>query len=410
SSTIGSSCSFPPMSNPVVQSIISGDAPSTARMAAARGMLPLPQADLLELLVHLRTDSDTEVARAAETTLAEQNPADLLGVARANDTAPAVLNYFASLPNADHDLHEVVLNHAHTPDEAVALLARSTADSSLLDLIAINQQRLIRTPEIIDAILANPARSAEAERRVNETQREFFEKERGARQIAEELRARGKAAAAEFFEAAELTTVGGQLSVDDAWVIAQHIEVSDADIDDSWLAREFIEEMLVETPEQVATNAQSVINAERMEAGDVTPERISLIRRIMFMTVKDRVKLAMKGDREARGILIRDSNKIVATGVIHNPRLTDQEVEGIAAMRTVSDEVLRLIGMNRAWARSYPIIHNLARNPRTPLATAIQILPRIRSKDLKVLSQSRNVSEGVRRQAYRLCEMRSPGA
>jgi hypothetical protein len=106
--------------------------------------------------------------------------------------------------------------------------------------------------------------------------------------------------------------------------------------------------------------------------------------------------------------LIRDSNKVVATGVIHNPRLTDQEVENIAAMRTVSDEVLRLIGMNRAWARSYPIIHNLARNPRTPLATAIQILPRIRSKDLKSITQNRNVSEAVRRQAYRLAEMRAP--
>ena len=33
-------------------------------------------------------------------------------------------------------------------------------------------------------------------------------------------------------------------------------------------------------------------------------------------------------------------------------------------MRTVADEVLRIIAMNRSWARSYPIIHNPARNPR----------------------------------------------
>ena len=153
---------------------------------------------------------------------------------------------------------------------------------------------------------------------------------------------------------------------------------------------------------------QSVMNAERLEDGEISPERISLIRRIMFMTVKDRMKLAMKGDREARGILIRDSNKVVATGVIHNPRITDHEVENIAAMRQVADEVLRLIGNNRAWARLYPIIHNLARNPRTPMATSMQILTRIRSKDLKALSQNRNVSEAVRRQAYRLEQMRSP--
>jgi len=397
----------PTSTNPVVKSIISGNAPAAARSAAARGLLPLAQADLLEALVHLRSDSDAEVARAAQVTLDAQQAEDLLNVARADETAPAVLGYLASLGSAAPETHEAVANNNNTPDEAIALLARLTSDPSLLEFMTLNQQRLIRAPEIIDAILLNPARTAEAERRAKETRREFFEKERGARQIAQELRARGNSAAAEFFETAELTPVSGQLTVDDAWVIAQHIEVSDADIDDSWLAREFIEEMLVETPEQTAANAQAVINAERLE-GDASPERISLIRRIMFMTIKDRVKLAIKGDREARGILIRDANKIVATAVIHNPRLTDNEVENIAAMRTVADEVLRLIGGNRAWARSYPIIHNLARNPRTPMATAIHILPRIRTKDLKSIALSRNVPEAVRRQAYRLSEMREP--
>ena len=395
----------PTSTNPVVKSIISGNAPPAARSAAARGLLPLPQADLLEALVHLRQDSDPEVARAAQTTLDAQQPQELLTVARANETAPSVLGYLASIENADHETHEAVANNSNTPDEAIALLASLTKDAALLEFMTLNQQRLIRAPEIIEAILLNPARTAEAERRARETRREFFEKERGARQIAQELRARGNNAAAEFFEEAEL---GSRLSVDDAWVIAQHIEVSDADIDDSWLAREFIEEMLIETPEQTAANVQLVINSERTEAGEISPERISLIRRIMFMTVKDRMKLAMKGDREARGILVRDANKVVATAVIHNPRITDREVEGIAAMRAVAEEVLRLIAMNRAWVRSYPIVHNLARNPRTPIGTAVHILPLLRTKDLKAISQSRNVSENVRRQAYRLCEVRTP--
>jgi hypothetical protein len=394
--------------NPVVQSIISGKAPPAARSAAARGLLPLPQADLLEALVHLTADNDPAIAQAAQETLASQPPSDLLQVASTETTAPAVLGYLASLGSAGNEIHEAIAGNANTPDEAIALLARATPNAALIELITLNQQRLIRTPEIIDAVLLNPARSAEAERRAKETRREFFEKERGARQIAQELRARGNSAAAEFFESAELTTTTGELSIDDAWIIAQHIEVSDVDIDDSWLAREFIEEMLVESPEQTAANAQAVINAEKLE-GDISPERISLIRRIMFMTAKDRMKLAVKGDREARGILIRDSNKIVATGVIHNPRISDQEIENISSMRTVAEEVLRLIGMNRAWARKYPIIHNLARNPRTPMATAVHILGRIRTKDLNAIAQNRNVSEAVRRQAYRLHQMRGPG-
>jgi hypothetical protein len=389
--------------NPVVKSIIAGAAPPAARLAAARGLLPLSQADLLEALIHLSTDNDPEVARAAQGTLGAQQPGDLLNAAKAGDAAPSVLGYFASLSNATREIHEAVAGNNNTPDEAIALLAGITSDASLLEFITLNQQRLIRAPGIIDAILLNPARTPEAERRAKETRREFFEKERGVRQIAQELRARGNSAAAEFFESAELDPLAGEMSVDDAWLIAQHIEVSDADIDETWLAREFIEE----TPEQIAANVQAVINAERLE-GDASPERISLIRRIMFMTVKDRVKLGMKGDREARGILIRDSNKVVATAVMHNPRINDHEVENIASMRTVSEEVLRLVGMNHAWARSYPIIHNLARNPRTPMATAVHILSRIRTKDLKSIALNRNVSEAVRRQAYRLAEMRAP--
>ena len=394
-------------SNPLVQSIISGNAPAAARSAAARGLLPLPQADLLEALVHLTTDNDAAIAKSAQETLASQNANDLLQVAKSESAAPSVLGYLASLATAAAEFQDAIATNVSTPDEAIALLARTTTNAGVLEIITLNQQRLIRAPEIIDAVLLNPARTAEAERRARETRREFFEKERGAKQIAEELRARGNSAAAEFFESAELDGFGGALSAEDAWMLAQHLEVSDADIDDSWLARELIEEMLVETAEQTASNAQAVITAERLDLGEVSPERVSLIRRIMFMTVKDRVKFALKGDREARGILVRDSNKVVATAVIHNPRIADKEIENIAAMRTVSEEVLRLVGMNRAWARSYSIIHNLARNPRTPMATAVHILPRIQAKDLKALSENRNISEGVRRQAYRLVQTRA---
>lgn len=393
--------------NPVVAAIITGKAPQPARLAAARGMLPLPQNDLLEVLVALATSDDEQISTAASETLGAETPDNLLLAAKAADTSPNVLAYLAKSNAGTQEVYEATILNTRTPDDAIAKLASTTSNGSLLELIAINQQRLVRFPEIIDAILANPARSGEAERRAAETRKEFFEKERGARQIADELRARGQSAAAEFFESADLSTATGGMSLDDAWLIAQHIEVSDADIDDSWLPAERYEELLTETLEESAANAQRVIENERLEGGEVSAERVSLIRRIMFMNVKDRMKLAMKGDREARSILIRDSNKIVCSAVVKNPRCTEQEVENISAMRTVADEVLRLIAMNRSWARSYTIIHNLARNPRTPIPTAMTILLRIRTKDLTQLSQNRNVSETVRRQAYRLAQARS---
>ena len=315
-------------------------------------------------------------------TLKAESSEDLLMAASGQDTAPSVLSYLATQPHAKPEVYEATILNTNTPDQALAKLAAITPDNSLLELITINQQRLVRCPEIIDAILANPACGGEAERRARETRKEFFEKERGARQIADELRARGQTAAAEFFESAELITVAGELSLDDAWLIAQHIEVSDADLDDSWLPAERYDELISETAADAAANVQRILENERLEKGEVSNERISLIRRIMFMNTKDRMKLAMKGDREARSILIRDSNKVVCSAVVNNPRITEHEIENIAAMRTVSEEVLRLISMNRSWARSYPIIHNLARNPRTPIPTAMNILNRIRTKDL----------------------------
>ena len=388
--------------NPIVQAIVSGRAPRQAQLAAARGLLPLPQDELIEVLVSLAAGAEEEVAAAAGETLGEQTAEALASVAASAETSPAVLNYLAARPDSARETQEALALNTQTPDEAVATLAGVTRDGAVLEIISINQQRMIRAPAIIEALLANPSRTPEAERRAREIQREFFEKERGVRQIADEMRARGMTAAAEFVESAESLAEGEALTAQDAWIVAEHIEVSDEEIDDSWLPSEWLEELIEETFEQRTAAAERLVAEMSAEAGDAAPKRMALIRRVMLMKVKDRIKLAMKGDREARAILIRDSNRIVATAVVHNPRITDQEVEGIAGMRTISDEVLRVIGQNRAWARSYPIIHNLARNPRTPLGTSMNILPRLYTKDLKAIAQNRNVSEAIRRQAVRL--------
>src|SRR2546423_4399175 len=256
--------------NPVVQAIVTGAAPRQARVAAARGLLPLAQDDMLELLVALRSDADAEVAAAADETLAAQEPSALLGAASSNDASPAVLSYLASRPNLAREAQEAVALNARTPDEAVAALARTTAEGAILEVISINQQRLIRAPAIIDALLDNPARTTEADRRARETRREFFEKERGARQVADEMRARGMSAAAEFIESAESFGDDG-ISLDDAWLIAQHIEVSDVDVDDSWLPSERLEELIEETFEQRQAAAERLVSEASAEIGGARP-------------------------------------------------------------------------------------------------------------------------------------------
>ena len=117
--------------------------------------------------------------------------------------------------------------------------------------------------------------------------------------------------------------------------------------------------------------------------------------------------LAIKGTREARMILVRDPNRIVAGAVMRNPRLTDAEVEHIASIKTVPDDVLRQIGMTRSWTRSYAVIHNLVRNSRTPIAISLAFINRIQTRDLRALSLNRNIPDVIRQTSYRLYLKRS---
>lgn len=395
--------------NPVVKALIEGTAPRPAQVAAARGVLPLPESDLLEVLVTYASSKDQELAGHAAIALRTQDDNLLTGVLNSAEAPVYVLEYFAEENDASAKAHEAVVRNTNTPPESILKLARSTQNGNLLELLSLNQQMLIRTPALIDAIIANPNRTSEAERRAAETKREFFEKERGTQQIASELRAQGNEAAAEFIENSEFAQDldGSGMDVDDALFLASLIEVSDDETDDSWMGLEYLEEYYEETEEQRKAIVDKILGEMKLDDADLPSERISILNRIMKMGMKDRVKLAMKGDREARNILIRDPNRIVAQAVVQNPRITEQEIEKIAAMRSVSEDILRKIANDRQWARSYTVVHNLARNPRTPAANVMNILSRLQLKDLAALSKNKNVSDAVRRQALRLSQART---
>lgn len=386
--------------NPVVKAVIEGTAPRPARLAAARGMLPLPHNDLLEVLVAFAGSDDGELAEFARGTLISQDNLLLNEAVRSSGIAASVLNYYAGQQSAPKEVHYSIITNPRTPLTTIVKFVRETTNSELLEVVSLNQQLLIQVPAVIDAIIENPNRTSEAERRAAETKLEFFQKERGQQQIANELRAQGKEAAAEFIEQAE-----SDLS-DDALFIAEHVVVPDSETNDAWLGLEFIEELYEETPEQRQAIVEKILGEFKSDNMDLPSERVSILNRILKMGMKDRTKLAMKGDRESRNILIRDPNRIVAQAVVANPRLTEQEAEKIAAMRSVTEDILRQIAINRQWNRSYAIIHNLARNPRTPIANVMNILPRIQLRDLNAISKNKNVSDAVRRQAMRLYQAR----
>src|SRR5690606_5251984 len=96
---------------------------------------------------------------------------------------------------------------------------------------------------------------------------------------------------------------------------------------------------------------------------------------ISLLSVMEKMKLAMRGTREQRAVLIRDPNRIVAAAVLSSPKLTETEVESFARMANVAEEVLRVIGSNRQWTKNYGVVAGLVRNPKTPLSISMNLLP-----------------------------------
>jgi hypothetical protein len=123
------------------------------------------------------------------------------------------------------------------------------------------------------------------------------------------------------------------------------------------------------------------------------------------MKVGQKLKLALFGTREERALLVRDSNRIVATAVVKNPKFTETEAENVSNSRNVAEEVLRLIARHREFSKIYKIQHNLVRNPRCPAELAVRFIGTLREQDLKLLVRNRNVGDAVRRQAKKQIEI-----
>jgi len=162
---------------------------------------------------------------------------------------------------------------------------------------------------------------------------------------------------------------------------------------------ELVDEPLIdsepaEAPASEASGADAPADAP---AGEETEaERQGAAQRLALMNVAERMKAAMKGSKEERAVLIRDPNKLVSVSVLSSPKLTGSEVENFAKMASVSEEVLRIIGMSRAWTKNYGVIAALTKNPKTPIGVSLNFVARLNDKDLKTIDMDRNLQQPLK--------------
>lgn len=157
-----------------------------------------------------------------------------------------------------------------------------------------------------------------------------------------------------------------------------------------------VEETQVEVAAEEDDEEDSFVEEELEE------EALSKYQELQEMTVADKIKMALTGDKEWRNLLIRESNKQVNTAVLNNPRISEGEVLTIAKSRTSSEELIRIILLNRDWVKLYDMKKALVVHPRTPLQTAMRYMTFLSEKDIRELSKSREVGQAIVNNAKRM--------
>jgi hypothetical protein len=170
-----------------------------------------------------------------------------------------------------------------------------------------------------------------------------------------------------------------------------------------------------DTPEDVRSQISGSLQVPAKTATQVArvekPKEVrvqNVLQKIQTLSVSERVQLALKGTREVRGILIKDTNKEVMLSVLENQKITDTEIELIARSRSIHEEALRRIAKNREWLKIYAVVHALVKNPKTPPGISVGMVGDLKTKDLIVLEKNKNVPDVIRGATKRLLQARKP--
>jgi hypothetical protein len=381
--------------------------PSNLMQSAARGALSVPPEETIEILVYLALHHKL-FGEQARLTLAGWDEKASMAAAADPKTSAEVLGYFVSPKNLRTCLLPALAENPSVKEEALDELAvsgsRPVVEGLLMSPRVMNSPQLLqalqsnanlRPTELTEigkklaALEANPAGAATevdaADEVVESTVTKFLEenaaelaaeKDKPFQPIGMSLEEAGGAAAAEV----EAQTAAATASAS-----------ADAAAGKSPAA----------AAGKPAASAVA-IKAKKQALPGLEERRDSVLQKIAKLDIRGRITLAMRGSKEDRSILIRDSTKLVAIAVLESPKVSDGEVEKFALQKNVLEAVLRAIPLKRRFAKNYNIMRNLVQNPRTPLDLSLGLMKNLLIHDLKNLSGNKEVSDTIRKLALRM--------
>ena len=398
----------------MIELIRSSSVPATLMQAAARGALSVPPAEMIEILVHLANHNKI-FGQQARMTLAAWEEKSSLEAAANPDTPQEVLDYLIAHENLRPRLLPALLENPAISDATLVALA---ASGSREVVVAMQQSpRVQKAPAILQALAEN-ANSAEREssqmlEQVAQVEVSLADGESDSPSSPEE-----DAAVDAFLveHSKELVMegekpfqpMGGihEFEFHPAEAATAPAEMSAAPAEDHSEEHSAVTAAAPDSTHSAATATRKAPAAKKPHPGPET-ERGSALQKISKLDIKGRIQLAMKGTKEERSILIRDSTKLVALAVLESGKITDGEVEKFASQKNVLEAVLRQIPMKRRYAKNYNVVRNLVANPRTPLDVSLALMKNLLVSDLRNLSSNKEVSDTIRKLALKMFKTKS---
>lgn len=347
----------------MIELIRNSAVPVNVMRSAARGALSLPPEEMVEILVYL--SGHHLFAEQAKLALAGFDKESMQKIAANADTPPDVLNYLASSENLRPALAASLIENPSLRSSKLLELAMSHVHEALQALAA--SPRVHRDPAILHVLVGNA-------------------------ELPDEQRGLVQAALAKLEPPPAANSDEDILSIDDE--VSKFLQEHAREIAEEEKKEFALTDLSEEEKHELKTKKESTDKDER--------ERMSPLQKIAGLTVGQRVQLGMKGNKEERYILIRDGCKLVSAAVLECPKLTDQEVETFAAMKNVQESVLRAIASKRKFMKQYSVVRALAANPRCPLDVGLPLLKSLLVQDLRNMSMNKNVSETLRKVAFKM--------
>jgi len=357
--------------------MLAAGAPAPLRLMGARGIAPgLKPEAIVTLVCVFALDPDATLAQTARQTL-ENLPSPILQGALATDLQPTVLEMLAEVQHSDVSVVSRLLAAPRITSLALEIVAEK-ANESIGEVVAASDAVLLRFPRVIEKLYLNRrVRMSTADRLVDLAVRNKIELS---------IPAFKQAAAA----------IANQL-------IAEPTE--EPTFDDE----------LFQKAEELAKQAGDVDpDEDTHQTNDEGEEEVSekfqpLYAQIAQMTISQKIRRATLGTGAERLLLVRDTNRLVATAAATSPMLNENDAVRIAASRSVSEDVLRIIAQNRDFTRNYQVKLNLVGNPRTPFSFSSRLIPLLRDNDLRILSRSKNVPGAVTTAVKQQMQRKSDG-